>query len=482
LQTEAHRQRARAELERRRRQRERLASAEAEAAKSTEAPRELGLLDFVPTLARNFTRPTHLAPIAEAFEQSWTRSVRYTAHAPPRHGKTDLILAFIALTLKRFPWKTLAYVSYETKFAQTKSRKARMWAVAAGVQLARDANALTEWRTTDGGGLIAGGIGGPLTGKGVDILFVDDPYKNRQQAESAAYRHMVADWWDDVADTRIEPGGSFYISHTRWTIDDLIAHVRDGEKAAFWQPHICLPAVNDRDEALWPERWPIDLLRSKMANTHTWASLYQGDPRPRGGRVFNGTHYYDRRPDGAFEIAIGVDLAYTATKQADWSVAVVLARYYEVVADQLVARYYVVEVLRRQCAVTEWKRALGELSNRYPGAPIFSMVGGQEKAIAELIAQTTLCDDGSEIPGVFLDTAPSTTDKFVAAQDVAGEWNLGRVLLPSEGGPWVKPFVKSVTSFTGTPGEQDDDPDALRNAFKALGSTVPYESFSAPRR
>lgn len=439
---------------------------------STEAaapPEELpDLYGFVPRLGRTYSEPRHLDPLVRQLEAAWTRSVYQTACAPPRHAKTDTVLAWAALTLRRQPWRTIAYISYEAHIARSKSRKARQWALAAGVQLADDAQALTEWRTKEGGGFLSGGIGGPLTSQGVDILLIDDPYKNRQQAESVAYRRMVTDWWGDVGETRIEPGGSAFIFHTRWTTDDLIAHV-EAEGAGIFEPHIRLPAIDDAGRALWPDRWPVDALerKRKLVAEMAWASLYQGLPRPRGGNVFNGTHLHHGL-DRWDNIVIGVDFAYSTRKSADHSVAVVLAEFE--------GKFYVLEVLRRQVPAPVFRSALRLLWAKWDEPTIYAYIGGTELGIADFVAQGT----GDEEP-LHIIAIPAKADKLVRAQSTAADWNAGRVLVPASGDD-VDQFTGVVLGFTGTPGEKDDDVDALVAARDALSAAVPYDSSRSSRR
>lgn len=421
---------------------------------STEAaapPEELpDLYGFVPRLGRTYTEPRHLHPLVRQLEAAWTRSVYQTACAPPRHAKTDTVLAWAALTLRRQPWRTIGYISYEARIAQSKSRKARQWALAAGVKLAT--NSLTEWRTTEGGGFIAGGIGGPLTGTGVDILLIDDPYKNRQQAESAAYRRMVTDWWGDVGETRIEPGGSAFIFHTRWTTQDLIAHVLD-EGTDIFEPHIRLPAIDDAGNALWPERWPVDALERKrtLVAEMAWASLYQGLPRPRGGSVFDGTilHHGLERWN---HLVIGVDFAYSASKSADHSVAVVLA--------ESGGKFYVLDVIRAQVPAPVFKARLKALWEKWGKPSVHAYLGGTEKGVADFFGQ-----DEAEFRVI---VRPATADKLVRAQSTAADWNAKKILVPATGDT-IGDFTGVVLGFTGTPGEQDDDVDALVAARDALG-------------
>lgn len=247
----------------------------------------------------------------------------------------------------------------------SKSVKARELAQTAGVKLTRQA--AKEWRTLEGGGLLATSTGGPLTGHGISAaMFIDDAYKNRVQAESKTIRQMIWDWFSDVVMTRIEPGASVFILMTRWHQDDLGGralrelgkHKRgpDGERFC---PETCpgcgpnpidgfeeirLPAIDAEGQALWPERWPVSALeaRRREVTAYTWFSLYQGTPRARGTSVFSGIHFYDPAalPRGGFQLAIGIDLSYTESTSADWAVAVVLMKYG--------TEYWVLEVIREQ--------------------------------------------------------------------------------------------------------------------------------------
>jgi len=426
---------------------------------------QLGLYEFIPRLNPVYGPPRHLDPLVQDLQRAWTEPVRSTGHAPPQHAKTDTILAFIALTLRKQPHRNIAYVTYESGLARSKSYKARQWAEAAGVQLAPGAKRLDEWRTKEGGGLMARGIRGPLTGQPVDILFVDDPYKDRVQAESPAYRRVVKDWWGDVAETRVRPSGSVFIFHTRWHTDDLIGHVLTGGDKAAWN-HRLMPAVNKAGKPLWPEVYSRKVLDRKRASAgeYTWASLYQGEPRPRGGQLFQNAFTYatERRPKVGYRLAIGHDLAYSAKTQSDYSVAVVLAEVTE--RDEKgedIQRYYVLEVVRDQVRASVFKETLRKLYARYPTAVHRFYGSGVELGTADLL----------EEDGIDLGAEAAVADKFIRAQPVSAAWNRGHVLVP-ESAPWVNDLVKEVTDFTGVKDLHDDQVDALAAAFDALAEPV----------
>ncbi|HEX7000657.1 MAG TPA: terminase family protein [Trueperaceae bacterium] len=388
--------------------------------------------------------------ITELVERSTREEVRAVVSMPPRHGKTSTILHAFAWLLTLDPSLTHAFATYAQELANSKSRTARRIARDAGVQLADDAQTMREWRTNAGGGLLATGVGGPLTGQGITGLgVVDDPVKNRQEAESALIRDRVWEWFTDVFYTRLEPGASAIVVATRWHQDDLSGRLlADG-----WEG-INLPALDpDTGEALWPERYPVErLLRiKKQVGEYTWASLYQGEPVPRGGNVFQNVTTYDALPsEGAYREAVGFDAAYTAKSHADYSVAVTG----RLVGDVL----YVTGMVRAQAepaAFLEQLRARGIRRVTW-------FRSGTEKGLEAFMRSK----------GVSVDAVTATGDKFARAQPVAAEWNAGKVAVPSSDAPqhgaWVEALLDEVLAFTGLGDKHDDVVDALAALHHAL--------------
>lgn len=191
------------------------------------------LVDFVPEISPAFERPVHLAPFADVLERAWeVGEVRACCSVPPQFGKTELELHALAWALKHWPEKNNAFVGYSITFARKKSLRAQRLAVTAGVEIDPRMSGVDQWQTTSGGGLVATGIGGPLTGMPIDgCLIIDDPYKNPAQAYSSGYRRSVRDWLTDVGIPRVHPGASIIVTHTRWHRDDLIGTLTQQEAA-----------------------------------------------------------------------------------------------------------------------------------------------------------------------------------------------------------------------------------------------------------
>ena len=446
-------------------------------------------MQFVPEVSRQkkYASPLHLAPVVELIEKIGVEPIRAVVHAPPRHGKTECISHSIAYHLRKDPTLLFGFSTYERNLSYSKSRDCQAIAKRAGVKLARDA--AHEWRTIEGGGLLATSTGGPLTGYGLNCMFIDDAYKNRLQAESRVIRNAIWDWFSDVVMTRIEPGGSVFIEMTRWHPDDLAGRALRERGKHRYSPEgtrlcqadcpgcgpnprdgfieIRLPAIDDHGCALWPERWPAEALerRRREVGEYTWFSLYQGTPRGRGTAVFSGVYFYDpaQMPSGGFSITIGIDLAYTDDTSADWAVAVVLMHF----GDES----RVLEVVRDQTTAPKFAKQLKELRRRWKGAPMYSIFYGAEKGSIDFMRTLGIPIKGLKRPG----------DKFSRSQKTAAAWNEGKILIPqavtvtddySEKYPWLEPFVAVVTQFTGVKDDSDDDVDALVAAYEGRGKSM----------
>ncbi len=415
-------------------------------------------LDTTPRYAgRPAMRARHLAPLTRLLERATREPVDAVISVPPRHGKTELLLHWFGWALQRDPTTTCAYVSYADTFAARKNRRAMAIAQRAGIALG-DKQAANEWETLEGGLVRSTGILGQLTGDGFRQIVLDDPIKNREEAESPTMRDKI---WDAVTSdlyTRQDPAGtSFILCGARWHSEDPAGRAIDEG----WE-HINIPAIDDEGNALWPEVWSLERLAKIRARIgeYAWHSLFLGRPQPRGSSVFGPETYYTE-PALAYSVTFGIDLAYTAKTRADRSVSIKLGRVPPATpgADPI---YHVLDVQVRQVRAPEFATVLRAHHTSAPGAPIWFYGSTTERGTADLLAG---------LGGIPVDGKLATADKFVRAQPVAAAWNQGRIRVPEPNAahPWVGDFVKEVRRFTGADGETDDQVDALAAAFDAHG-------------
>ena len=220
--------------------------------------------------------------------------------APPRHGKSEYCSHWLPQWyLTSFPDRSIILTSYEATFARSWGRRDRdsMTELQAftGLHVNRGQASAAEWKLAGfDGGMKTAGAGGSITGKGANLLIVDDPIKNAEEAMSPTIREKLWDWWQTTASTRLEPGGVAIIIATRWHKEDLSGMLIQAADSGTGEPisRLHLPAIageNDQlgrapGEALWPERWPIEemLKRQKSMDNFWWSSLYQQDPGRHG--------------------------------------------------------------------------------------------------------------------------------------------------------------------------------------------------------
>lgn len=413
------------------------------------------LPDWVALATPRYQPPNHLLPLAEAFWRADKgQEVLMCSSTPPRHGKTESILHWMVRHLCHHPDETVAYISFAAERAQQKSRVALDIARAMGLEIKR--GAANHWTTKQGGGFIAQGVNGPLTGTGLHMLVVDDPIKNRKEAESETYRDSIHEWFTSTAMSRFEPGCPVraIVNMARWHDDDLIGRLLKQTDVA-WS-YMNLPAISD-EGPLWPlyTLEALDLKR-RIVGEYDWASLYMGQPMPREGYVFHEPTRY-RVPDvvGA-RIAIGVDPAATSKTSSDYSAIVVLAAKGQG-SDQMVS---VLDVWRGQVEVPELVKRCASVTKHW-GAPCFVEAVGGFKAVPQMMRAID--------PKLRVVDLQPTTDKFTRSLPAKAAWNDGRIRVPMPGTTkWVDDFVGEVCKFTGHDDAHDDQVDALAHAFSAI--------------
>ena len=430
----------------------------------------LGLVDYVHALSPYLEAPRHLQPVADLFARMQAgESVRACVSVPVRGGKTTIIQHGVCQTLELHPDWPVVYASYAAVIAEEKSKGIRDLAHEAGLHLRDDTAAAGRWRLTDGGGLLATGVGGPLTGYDARVIVVDDAHKGRAEVDSLTEREKVHAWLRSAAVSRMEPGGSIIVVNARWHPDDLIGRL----VAEGWE-YVNIPAINADGESYWPEQRPIDYLRTqeRELGPREWAGLMMGDPRPRGGKVFEAqaTVYKDSPTELAK--AIGLDLAYSAKTSADWSVAVVMGRQ----GRGPDAKFYVLDVVRRQTTAPEFADELGKLKTKHPLTRTRIYAGGTERGTLDFLARPAPAG-----VGLAVDVRPALGDKFARATPVAAAWNRGDILV-REGAAWAECFCDEVARFTGQNDPHDDQVDALAAAFDVLAENSTSEIATAGRR
>lgn len=266
------------------------------------------LLGFSEYTMRNYSVAPHHRLICERLEAvERGECKRLMVFMPPRHGKSELVSKrFPAWYLGRNPSSQFISASYGSDLASDFGRDVRnivgsreFRALFPTIGLAADSSAKNRWHTNHNGSYVAAGVGTAITGRGADILNIDDPVKDRAEAESEVTRKTVLDWYRSTAYTRLMPGGSVVLTMTRWHEEDLagtlLEEARNGGDQ--WDV-LCLPAFADAAEdplgrrgndPLWADRYDTEALNGirTAIGEREFGALYQQNPRPAGTSYFD---------------------------------------------------------------------------------------------------------------------------------------------------------------------------------------------------
>lgn len=331
-----------------------------------------GLLSFCIGQDANFLVGEHHRLIASKLEQiAKGKLKRLIINMPPRHGKSYLCNYFYPLwILGKYPTKNVISVSYSQELAMDFGRKIRnhmdqevFQKAFPGITLAKDSKSAAKFSTNKGGDYYALGAGGSITGRGADLIIMDDLIKNHVEARSKTNRNFLREWYSSTLRTRLMPGGAIVLIMTRWSVDDIAGWLMEKDEND-WEV-ISLPAISENNKALWPEQFSlVDLEKiRKEVGSSVFNSLYQQNPAPDEGVIIKKEwlRYYDVKPS-VDEIVISWDTTFKDTDSSDYCVGCVLGRSRE---DE---RIYLLEVIKSKMDFQKARAQMKFLASKYQGA------------------------------------------------------------------------------------------------------------------
>lgn len=410
---------------------------------------------------------TQLAQLAD------TTDGRLIVSMPPQEGKSQRCSRRFPLwALTHNPDTRIAIASYAHSVARRWGRVIRDDIAAhpnLGLAVRPDLSAQHEWQLAGhDGGIYATGVGGALTGRAVDLLIIDDPIKDREQADSKVYRERVWDWWTDVASTRLAPGAPVVLILTRWHEDDLAGRLLASDDADRWSV-INIPAQADSSEdplGRTPGQW-LQSARGRttaqweaikrQAGSRTFASLYQGHPSPPGGTIFNREHWIiDASPawraddTGQRWVPTGTvftswDLTFKGGEHTDWVVGQTWQH------DGTTLR--LLDQARGHWSFTETCQHMQRMAARWPQATAHLVEDkANGPAVLDALAHT--------LPG--LAPVQPQGGKEARANVVQPLVEAGNVHLPGFE-PWTGDLIEELAGFPNA--THDDQVDALTQAL-----------------
>ena len=406
---------------------------------------------------------------------------RLILQVPPRHGKSLLASQLLpAAYLLAHPDRFVGISSYSAELAEGFSRKTRDYYREGGGILNPSSQAVNAWGTEGGGGLWAAGVGGAVTGRSGHLLIVDDPVKNREDAESARMMEKLSDWYTSTLYTRLEPQvGAIVVIQTRWSENDMIGQLLENEQNVSEKGRenwtiVDLPALyEDEDdrpklpehcptvpdwreepgEALCPQRYDVDDLERirEAVGSRDFASLYQQRPAPEGGNMFapEWWQYYDWNTDmpDFSRVMLSVDATFTANNKSDYVVGTVVG--------QAGGQFYVLDMVRAKLDVVGTMAMIARMYKRHSLSGTVIELAASGYAVYQMMQK--------KVPGL-IGVKPEKS-KEARAAGIVPVVEAGNVYLPASS-PWLDSFINEFSLFPAS--KNDDMVDSLTMAINYM--------------
>ena len=454
------------------------------------------LLEFVEYTHPSWDTGEHHKTICTALESVERGECdRLILNAPPRHSKSEIVAKrFPAWCLGKHPDWQIITASYGDLLASDIGADVRdilrdpyYQNIFPGTVLRADAQASGRWRTEQGGVYVAAGVGGPIVGRGANLAIIDDPFKNREEADSDRTRDIVWRWFMGALLTRMMPGGAIAIIMTRWHQDDLVGRILQTD-ADSWRV-VNLQAISDehtdKEQALWPGepteerpdgRWyPLSSLRriretmTKGGRLREWKAQYQGSPTPEEGTYIQRTWFGERYKKAPKECNVYIASDYAVTEvgegvDPDWTEHGVFGYGPD-------GKLYVIDWWSGQTASDEWIEALLDLVDRWKPSTVFGEAGTIRRSIEPWLnkrkaARKSYCR---------VEWVPSVKNKAIRGRSFQAMAASGAVLFPET--PWAEEVIEQCVAF---PGAKDDKFDVLSLMCLAIDSAHPGIVLSKP--
>lgn len=416
---------------------------------------------------------------------------------PPRHGKTQLVTKYFPVwVLETWPHKRVMIASYEADYAAELGAGVRDVIInnedKLSVRVSQLSNARNRWSTavynnkmrliSPGGGVVTAGRGGSFTGRGADVMIIDDPIKNAEEADSPIVRNSLWKWFESTVKTRLEPGAVVILVNTRWHVDDLAGRIIERqERPTYRGPKwkvVSYPALAETKDdlgrevgdALWPERYSKETLEAirDTSDSWVWNSMYQQHPVNPAGVIMqkewwsdgrNRYDYYDkeleRRVIARFH---SWDTAYKDTKQSDYTTCAT----FELMDDYTVR---LKEMYRERLTFDNLPSSISSTTKQWNLDDKMRGVIVEDRGSGTSAYQTIMASTEEEdsIVQSLLTPYLSNEDKVQRAK-LASVWcKNGCVLLPLQhqaiGLTWWFDFEKEFFEFPGS--KNDDQMDAF---------------------
>jgi predicted phage terminase large subunit-like protein len=428
-------------------------------------------LSFVGEVWPTFIGGRHHARMAEAFERvARGECKRLIINMPPRHTKSEFASYLLpAWFLGKYPGKKVIQTSHTAELAVGFGRKVRNLVdseaykkIFPELALQADSKAAGRWNTSKGGDYFAIGVGGAVTGKGADILIIDDPHSEQEAALAQVNPEIydkVYEWYTSGPRQRLQPGGSIVIVMTRWSLRDLTGQVikssasRGGDE---WEV-IEFPAILPSGNPLWPEFWSLDeleKLHTELPNGK-WMAQYQQQPTSDSSAIVKREWWKkwpsDRPPECDYILQTW-DTAFEKNTRADYSACTTWGIFYND-EDNGLPNIILLNAFKARMEWIELKRtAFEHYKDWEPDSILIEKKASGAPLIYEFRAMGIPAREFSPGKG---------QDKISRLNAVSDLIASGKVWVPDT--RWAEELVDEIASFPS--GEHDDLVDATTLAL-----------------
>ena len=428
-------------------------------------------MDFVREMWPGFIHGRHHALMAKKFEEiAEGKCKRLIINMPPRHTKSEFASYLLpAWYLGRFPNKKIIQTSNTAELAVGFGRKVRNLVdgeryakIFPNVALRHDSKAAGRWATNANGDYFAIGVGGTVTGKGADLLIIDDPHSEQEAALAASNPEVydkVFEWYSSGPRQRLQPGGAIVIVMTRWSKRDLTGRVlqsmieRDGDE---WEV-ISLPAIMPSGKPLWPEFWSIDELE-KLRNElpiSKWSAQYQQDPSSEEGAIVKREWWqmWEKETPPVCEFVIqSWDTAFTKNERSDYSACTTWGVFH-MDEDPNDTHIILLDALKERLEFPELKeRALQMYKEWEPDAFIVEAKASGAPLVFELRRMGIPVQEFTPTRG---------NDKITRVNSISDLFASGKVWAPRK--RWAEEVMEEMAAFPNS-----DHDDLVDSATQAL--------------
>jgi predicted phage terminase large subunit-like protein len=425
-------------------------------------------LSFVKVVWPAFIEGEHHKVMADAFNRIADGSLkRLIINMPPRHTKSEFAShLFPAWFLGKYPEKKVIQTAHTAELAVGFGRKVRNLVnsedyqdVFKDVSLSSDSKAAGRWSTNKMGEYFAIGVGGAVTGKGADVLVIDDPHSEQEAAmNDPSIYDKTYEWYTSGPRQRLQPGGAICIVMTRWSKRDLTGQIikssieRGG--ADEWEV-IELPAILPSGSPLWPGFWPIDQLEALKSELplSKWSAQYQQDPTSEEGAIVKREwwrQWEGRNPPRCDFVIQSWDTAFLAKETADYSACTTWGVFYD---DDGNSNIILLDALQERLEFPDLKARAYEMYKEFePDAFIVEAKASGTPLIFELRRMGIPVSEYTPSRG---------RDKIARVNAISDLFSSGLVWAPKT--RWAEEVVEQFAAFPA--GDHDDLVDASTQAL-----------------